>query len=195
MLVQIVQNHFRHFTALEINHQTHTRLVAFVLDVADALNLLLVNELGHALLKCLFINLIRQFIHDDGLALTLVDVFEMALCTHHDSAPSRAIAIFHTIDSINNSARGKVWCWDDFHQFINGCLRMFEQMQAGIHHFIQVVRGNVGGHAHCNATGAVDQQVGQAGWHDQWFLLAAIVVGAEVNRFLVQICQQFVGNL
>ena len=67
-------------------------------------------------------------------------------------------------------------------------------MQAGIDGFVEVVRRNIGRHADGNAAGAVDQQIGQARWHDQRFLLAAIVVGAEIDGFLVQIGQQLVGD-
>ena len=156
--------------------------------MADALDFLFVDQFGHALLERLFIHLVGKLIDNDGLSLALVDILEMAFGAHNDTAASRTVAVLHAIDAVNDSASGKVWRRNDFHQFINGRFRMFQQMQAGIDHFIQVVRGDVGCHAHGDPAGAVDQQVGQAGRHDQRFLFAAIVIWAEINRFLVQIC-------
>jgi hypothetical protein len=66
-------------------------------------------------------------------------------------------------------------------------------VQAG-HHLVEVVRRDVGGHAHRDAGRAVDQQVGQArGQHQRLFLAA--VVGPEIDGFLVDVGQHFVGDL
>jgi len=82
LLVQVVEHHLRHFAALELDHHAHAGLVGLVLDVADALDLLFVHQLGHALLQGLLVNLVGQLVDDDGLALALVDVFEVALGAH-----------------------------------------------------------------------------------------------------------------
>ncbi len=50
LLVQVVEHHLGYFAALELDHQAHAGLVRLVLDVADAFELLLVHQLGHALL-------------------------------------------------------------------------------------------------------------------------------------------------
>ena len=55
----------------------------------------------------------------------------------------------------------KVRCRDDFHQLIDGHIRVFQRMQAGVDDLVQVVRRDVGRHADRNAAGAVDQQVRQ----------------------------------
>jgi hypothetical protein len=69
LLVQVVEHHLGHFAALELDHQAHAGLVGLVLDVADALDLLLVHQLGHALLQRLLVDLVGQLVNDDGLAL------------------------------------------------------------------------------------------------------------------------------
>ncbi len=60
LFVQIVQDHLGHFTALELDHQTHARLVGLILDVADALDLLFVNQFGNALLQRLLVHLVPR---------------------------------------------------------------------------------------------------------------------------------------
>ncbi len=63
------------------------------------------------------------------------------------------------------------------------------------HDLGQVVRRNVGRHAHRDAGRTVDQQVGNLGGQHQRLVLGTVVVGAEIDRFLVQIGQQFMRDL
>ena len=118
------------------------------------------HQLGHALLQGLFVDLVGQFVHDDRLALPPVDVFKMALGPHHHLATPSSVAVFHAIDAVNNARRGEIRCRHDLHEFVDRCLRVAQQVQAGVHHLVEVVRRYVGGHAHGNAARAVDQQVG-----------------------------------
>ncbi|OIQ70119.1 hypothetical protein GALL_482720 [mine drainage metagenome] len=122
LLVQIVEHHFRDFTALEFNDQAHTGLVRLILNVADTFNFFLVHQFGHALLQGFLVDLIRQLINDDGLTLTPVNVFKMAFGTHHHPTTAGAVAIFDSVDAINNAGGRKIRGRDDLHQFINGGL-------------------------------------------------------------------------
>ena len=124
--------------------------------MADVFNLLLVNQFGHALLQGLLVHLVRQLVHDDGLALPFVDIFKVALGAHHHAAAAGAVAVFDAAHAVNNAGSWKVGSGDDFHQLIDGGLGVAQHVQTRIHHFIQVVRRNVGRHTHGNAGGAVD---------------------------------------
>ena len=92
--------------------------------MADALDLLLVHQLGHALLQRLLVDLVGQLVNDDGLALALVDVFKMALGAHYDAAAAGAVAVFDAIDAVDDAGRGEVWRGDDLHQFVDGRQRV-----------------------------------------------------------------------
>jgi hypothetical protein len=83
LLVQVVQHHLGHFAALELDHHAHAGLVGLVLDVADALDLLLVHQLGDALQQRLLVDLVGHLVDDDRLALAAVDVLEVDLGAHH----------------------------------------------------------------------------------------------------------------
>ena len=150
LFVQVVQHHFGYFAPLQFNHQTHAGLVRLVLDVADAFDFLLMHQLGHAFLQGLFVHLVGQLVHDDGLALALVDVLKMAFGTHHHLATSGTVAVFDAIDAVNNAGGGEVRGRDDLHQFVNCGFRVPQQVHARINHFVQVVWRNVGGHADGN---------------------------------------------
>ncbi len=81
-----------------------------------------------------------------------------------------------------------------FDQLLDIQIRILQQREAGIHHLVQIVRRDVGRHAHRDTGRAVDQQVGEARREHQRLVLGAVVVRPEIDRFLVQVGQQFVGD-
>ena len=194
-LVEVVEHHLGHFAALQFDHQAHAGLVRLVLNMADALDLLFVHQLGHALLQRLLVDLIGQLVNDDGLALALVDVLEVALGTHHHAATAGAVAFLDAVDAVDDAGRGEVGRGNDLHQLVDGSLGVLQQMQAAVHYLIEVVRRDIRGHAHGNTRGAVDQQIRQAAWQHQWLALGAVVVRAEVHGLLVDVAQHFMSDL
>ncbi len=68
-----------------------------------------------------------------------------------------------------------------------------QQAHAGSRHLTQVVRRDVGGHAHGDAGGAVEQQVGQACRQHRRFVQGAIEVGHPVHGALPQFIEQHLG--
>jgi hypothetical protein len=74
-------------------------------------------------------------------------------------------------------------------------LGVLQQVQAGVDDLVEVVRRDVGGHAHRDAGAAVDQQVGQPRRQHRGLLLGAVVVGREVDGFLVDVGQHLVRDL
>ena len=61
-------------------------------------------------------------------------------------------------------------------------------------HLVEIVRRDVGSHAHRDAGRTVHQQVRHARRQHQWFVLALVVVRAEVDGFLVDVGQQLVAE-
>jgi len=57
------------------------------------------------------------------------------------------------------------------------------------------VWGNVGGHSHRDAGGAVDQQIRQARGQNRGLGFLVVVVGLELDRLLVDVGQQFLADL
>ena len=71
----------------------------------------------------------------------------------------------------------------------------FEQDRQRIADFGEVVRGNIGGHAHRDTRRSIDQQVGNLGRQHQRLVLRTVVVGTEVDRLLFDVRQHLVGDL
>ena len=192
VLEQVVQHHLGHLAALELDHQPHAGLVRLVADLADALDLLVVDQLGHALLQGALVDLIGQLVDHDGLAVGLADRLEMGARTHHHPAATGAVAFMHARQAVDQAGGREVGRLDDLDQRLDVGGRIVEQLQAGVDHLAEVVRRNVGGHAHRDAGRTVDQQVGNPRRQDQRFLFGTVVVRPEIHRFLVDVGQQFV---
>jgi len=58
----------------------------------------------------------------------------------------------------------------------------------------EVVRRDVGCHPDRDARRAIDQQVGDSRWHDDRLGFRFVVIGNEIDRFLVKICKNLVGQ-
>jgi hypothetical protein len=119
----------------------------------------------------------------------------MAARAHHHAAAPGAITFLDAHGAVNNPGGGEVGGGHDLDQFLDAGVRFGQQLEAGVDYLVHVVRRDVGGHADRNPGGAVDQQVGNLGRQHQRFEFGAVVVGAEIHRFLVEVGQQFMGDL
>ena len=123
MLVKIVQNDFRHFTAFKFDYQAHAVFIGLVANIRNAFDFLFVDEFGDTLLQGLFVDLIGQRVDNNRLAIG-GKIFEVRFGTHDDSATARAITFAHANDAIDNATCRKVWCGDELDQLINCALRV-----------------------------------------------------------------------
>ena len=76
------------------------------------------------------------------------------------------------------------------HRASRGQLRVVDERAGRPHDLAQVVRRDVGSHAHGDAGGAVDEQVGQLGRQHRRLHAGAVVVLDEVDGVLVDVGQQ-----
>ena len=79
-------------------------------------------------------------------------------------------------------------------QLLVGQLAVLDQRHAGVGDFAQVVAGDLGGQAHGDAAGAIEQRERQARGQLLRLLRAAVVVGDEVDRAFVDLVEQQVGD-
>jgi hypothetical protein len=196
LLVQIVQDHVGVLAALQLDVDAHARLVGLVAQIGDALDLLVAHQLADLDQQVGLVHLVRQLVDDDRLlAAALVEVLDVAGGAHHHAAAARAVAVAHAREAVDDAGSRKVGRLDDGDQRLDVDLGIVEQrMQRGAD-VGEVVRRDVGRHAHGDAGRTVDQQVGDLGRQHQRLLLGAVVVGAEVDRFLVEVGQQLVRDL
>ena len=132
---------------------------------------------------------------DDGFLATLVGLLDFGAGAHPDAATAGAVGLHDTGAAIDDAGGGEIRTLDVFHQVVRRQAVVVDQRQAAVDHFAHVVGRDIGGHAHGDAGGAVDQQVGHPRRHDVGNALGAVVVVHIVDGFLVQIGQQLVGDL
>ena len=82
---------------------------------------------------------------------------------HVYSPPSCSVRLNNPCTAIDDGSGRKIGAGDIFHQAINRDLRVVDERQAACHHLLEVVGRNIGGHAHRDARGAIDQQIGHSG--------------------------------
>ena len=195
ILIEVVEHDLWHLAALEFDHHAHAGLVRLVANVGNAFDALFGDQLGDALEQRALVNLIRQLVDDDRLALAAVDIFKVRLGAHHHTAAARAIALANTRNAVDDACRWEVRRRDQLDQLVDRRFRIAQQVEAAIDDFIQVMRRNVRRHTHRDPGRTVDQQVGDAGRQNGRFSFGTVVVRLKIDGFLVEVGQQFVGNL
>ena len=85
---------------------------------------------------------------------------------------------------------GKIRPFDVLAEISNRCLWRVQQMNCCRHHFVQIVGGDIGGHADCNASGTVQQQVRYLRRQHGRLLEGAVEIRLPVHRALTQLRQE-----
>ena len=144
-------------------------------------------------ISVLLVHLIGDRRDDERLAV-LADVLDMHLGAHDDRAAAFVIGRQYAAAAEDQAAGREVRPLHDLAQFIDGDLGIVEVGHAGVDDFAQVVRRDVGRHADRDAAGAVDEQVRELGRQDRRLHQAVVVVGLEVDGFLVEVVEQRDGD-
>ena len=113
----------------------------------------------------------------------------------HDAAPAGGVSRPDAGPAHDDALGGEVRSLDVFHQVGQGGVGIVQHADAGADDLPQVVGRDVGGHAHGDAAGAVDQQVGEPSGKDPGLFPALVEVGVPVHSILFDVPEHFVGDL
>ena len=111
------------------------------------------------------------------------------------AAAALAVGLQDAVAAEDDGAGREVRALDDGGQCGEVEIGVVDQGHGGVDDLAQIVRRDVGRHADGDAAGAVDQQVRELRRQDRRLLAALVVVGPEVDRVLVDVGQQRVGDL
>ena len=189
VLVEVVEHHGGVYVALELDDDAHAVAVALVANIGDAVQALLMHQLGDLLHQLGLVDHVGDF-RDHDAAAVLAHGLDLGLGAHQNAAPARVIGRADAALPQNDAAGGEVRPLDKLHQVLGGAVGMVDHVNAAVHHLAQVVRGDVGGHAHGDAVGAVDQQVGVTAGHDGGLEERFVEVGIEVHGVFVDLADQ-----
>ena len=195
VLVQLIQDHFTRIgILLQFNDDAYAFFeVGLIADICNPLDDAILHEFGHLGNHRRLVHHVRDRGDQDAFALTNLSHF--GFTTHRDGTATQLVHLFNTLGAAHQCARGEVRTRHKGHQFVNGGIGMIHKVNQPIAEFTQVVRRDVRGHTHGNTLRTVQQQVRQLRGQHTRFAFVAIVVRHEVNRFLVDIGQHFVGDL
>ena len=190
LLVQLVQQHLGVLAALDLDDHAHAVLVGLVAQAigGDALDFLGLGQLGDLLDQPRLVHLIGQLGDDDRFAIALG--FDVGLAAHQNAAAAGTVGLADAVGAVDDARGRKVRPRNVLHQIFDAEVRLGDQRNQRIDHLGQIVRRDIGGHAHRNARRTVDQQVRNHGRHHRWFQLLVVVIGLEIDRILVDVTHQ-----
>ena len=187
----LVQHHIGGGIALEIDHHPHAFARAFVANVGDAFDPLVLGGFGDLLDQVRLADLIGDRGEHDALPVVAAGL-DLVAATHQDRAAPGGVSLPCAMGTEDQRRGREIGAGDVFDQFFGGDRRVVHIGKAGIDHFAEVMRRHIGRHADRDPARAVDQQVGEARRQHRRLLPAAVVVVGEIDRILVEIVQQAV---
>jgi len=193
VFVQVIQDNFGIFAALELQHDAQAFAVALVADVGDALDFFLVDELGDLFDQAGLVHLVGQLGDDDGLAV-LLDLFGEGAGADLERAAAFGVVVDDALASEDDAAGGEVRAGGQLEDFRHRGGGVLHEGDGGVDHLPEVVGRDAGGHADGDALAAVDEQVGEAGRENLGLDFAVVVVGAEIDGLLVDVLEQHRGD-
>ena len=194
VLEQEVQDHTGVGALLEADDHAGFSAGAFVVDVGDALHLLLVGQLGDLLDHLPLVHHIGDFRDHDGFT-ALVVYFNFCLGTDDHAAAAGFVGFLDAGLAHDDAAGGEIRSLDVLHQLIRGNLRVVDVGADGVAALSQVVGSHVGGHTYGNAGSAVEQQQRGLGGQDGGLFEGVVEVEGHIHRVLVHIGQNILCHL
>ena len=185
--VELGQHRLRVEAGPDLDDQVQAPVaVGQVLQVGDADQLLGLDQVldpGDDLLRADRVGQLGD--HDPGLAR--VELLDLDRRAGAEDAAAGLVRLPDAVEADDVAAGRQVGSRDVLHQLLDAGVRVLEQVPGGRDDLGQVVRRHVRRHPHRDPGRAVDEQVRDAGGKDVRLLLAAVVVGDEVDGLLVDV--------
>ena len=194
VLEQLVGDHLGHGLLLEAEGDAHALAVGLVAHVADAVDLLVPDQLGDLLDQLGLVDLVGQLGDDQGFGLGALVLLDRHPRPHPDDAAAGGEGLPDARPAVDDPAGREIGAGDEAHELLAGGLRAVDQHLQRLHHFAQVVRGDVGRHADGDAGRPVDEQVGDLGRQHRGLGEGLVVVRGEVDRLLFEVREHLVSQ-
>ena len=103
MLVEVVQHHLGHLAALQVDHHAHAVLVRLVAQPGDALDLLVLDQLGDLFQQPRLVHLVRQLGNHDLLPALAVVALDMTAGTDVDATAPGPVGLVNAAYTIDDA--------------------------------------------------------------------------------------------
>ena len=117
--IQIVQHDLGDRVALQLDDDAHSFAVGFVAQVGDAFNALVVNELGDFLEQARLVRHVRDFRHDDLLALALLLRLDAGAGADLNDSAAGLVRLVNPFDAENEAGGREIGAGHYRHQLFH----------------------------------------------------------------------------
>ena len=192
-LVQLVEYYVGIGVAFQFDNDAHACVVALVVYIGDAVEFFLVHEIGDIFNEFGFVYAIWYFMHHDGFVVGFL--FYFGFGAYYDAPAAGMVSVPHAVVAVDGASGREVGSGDVLHQFVDADFRIVDERYGCVYAFREIVRGHIGGHAHGDAAGSIDEQVGEARGKHGGFAARVVVVGLEVHSVSFDVAKHFLAHL
>ena len=194
VFVQLIDNHACDLIFFQPECNPHPFPIRFVPYIPDPLEPLVSHQFGNFLDNPRLVYLIRKLCNDNRFSSGSFVFLHNGSGTNPDNAPAVSICVINSPGTVDNTGRGEVRTRNVIQQPFPGNFRVVDDGLYGFNDFKNIVRWNIGGHAHSDARRTVDQKIGDLSRQYGRLCHGFIIIGGEINGLLVQILQHFMGQ-
>ena len=191
--VEFVEDDLAHGVALEL-HDDADILGGLVADVRDALDDLLLHEVGHVLDHLGLVDHVGNLGDHDPLAVAL-PLLDLGAAAHADLPPSELVHRADAVHAADHRAGGEVGALHELHEVIDRAVAVVDVVRDAVAELAEVVRRDVRRHAHGDALRAVQQQVRELRRQDGRLGERLVEVRHHVHGVLFEVREHFLGGL
>ena len=187
VLEQLDEHRMRIETGLDLDDDTCAVMtIGQVERAGDTLQLAVLHTVGNTLDHLFRTYHVRQLGDHDGL-LAGRDMLDMGGGARGERASAGGVGLANAVAADDRTSGGPVGARNIAHQLFKRGIRVSHEELCSIHHFAEIMRGQIGGHAYGDARTAVDQQVRNCGRQYGRLFELVVVVRREVNGVFVDI--------
>ncbi|MBP1770654.1 MAG: hypothetical protein H6P96_1272 [Candidatus Aminicenantes bacterium] len=195
VLVEVVEDDLRQLSPLDLDDDAHALAVGLVADVGHPLDPLVVDELGDRFEQARLVDLVGDLENDDLVLFAFGRPLDEGLGPEMEDAPAVPVGVEEALAAVDDAARRKVRALDVLEDVLERGVGVLDEVDDAVADLRQVVGRDVRGHADGDAVAAVDEEVGELRGQDLGHGQALVVVRDEVDRFLVDVGHELVGQL
>ncbi len=149
VLEKLIEDYLLQDVLAQLDDDAHAVAVALVPEVGDALDLLVLDQIGYALHQIGLVDLVGDLVDDD--ALPAVMLLEASAGADLQPPAAGRVRLHYAVGAIDDAPRWEVRTADEAHQVQGVGRGIVYQVHQGVAHLPQVVRRYVGRHAHGDA--------------------------------------------
>ena len=147
--VKIIEHNLCVCISLYGDFDVHTVSVGVVLQIGNAFNSLVLDEVGNFFNKSSFVYAVRKFGYDN-LKSVVFGFLDFGSCTNNDFASAGSISFSYALCTHNYAVGRKVRTFDVLHNFFKFGIRIVNKAANALCNLAHVMRRNVGCHTYCD---------------------------------------------